>query len=71
MPLMIALAVRELAMTAEEAVWAATRGAAQSLRRSDIGRIAIGARADLTVLDAPSYLHLPYRPGVPIASVLS
>lgn len=70
MPLMIALAVREMAMTVEEAVWAATRGAAQSLRDSDIGRIVVGARADLAVLDAPSYLHLAYRVGVPIASAV-
>ncbi|HEY9292254.1 MAG TPA: imidazolonepropionase [Microlunatus sp.] len=70
MPLMIALAVRECGMTAEEAVRAATLGGAESLRRKDIGRIAVGCRADLAVLDAPSYLHLAYRPGVPISGVL-
>ncbi len=70
MPLMIALAVREMGMTPGEALWAATAGAARALRRTDIGVIAPGFRADLTVLDAPSHLHLAYRPGVPIAQAL-
>lgn len=70
MPLIIALAVRELRMTTEEAIRAATLGAARSLRRDDIGRIAVGARADLTILEAPDYRHLAYRVGVPIASAL-
>lgn len=69
-PFCIALAVREMGMTPSEAVLAATRGAAAALRREDIGRITVGARADLTVLDAPNHLHLSYRPGVPIASTL-
>lgn len=69
-PFVIALAVREMRLTPAEAVWAATRGAAKSLQRSDIGVVRVGARADLAVLDAPSYLHLAYRPGVPIASAL-
>jgi imidazolonepropionase len=66
MPLAIALAVRELRLTPAEAVRAATRGGAAALRRNDIGRIGVGARADLIVLDAPSYVHLAYRPGVPL-----
>ena len=70
MPFVIALAVRELAMTPGEAVWAATAGGARALRRDDVGVVAIGARADLAVLDAPSHQHLAYRPGVPIASAL-
>jgi imidazolonepropionase len=70
MPLMIALAVRELRMTPGEALWAATAGGAAALRRTDVGTISVGGRADLTVLDAPSHLHLAYRPGVPIASAL-
>lgn len=70
MPFVIALAVRELGLTPGEAVVAATRGSARSLRREDIGRLAVGARADLAVLDAPSHRHLSYRPGVPLASTL-
>ncbi|MFZ0161235.1 MAG: imidazolonepropionase [Kineosporiaceae bacterium] len=66
MPLCIALAVREMRMTPAEAVWSATAGGARSLRRDDIGVTAVGARADLAILDAPSYLHLAYRPGVPL-----
>ena len=70
MPWMIALAVREMGLTPAEALYAATAGSARSLRRDDIGRIAIGTRADFAVLDAPTYLHLCYRPGVPIARAL-
>lgn len=66
MPLMIALAVREMGMTPAEAVWAATAGGARALRREDVGMIAPGARADLVLLDAPTRVHLAYRPGVPI-----
>jgi imidazolonepropionase len=63
MPLMIALAVREMHMTPSEALLAATLGGAHALRRGDIGRLSVGARADLAVLDAQSHLHLAYRPG--------
>jgi imidazolonepropionase len=70
MPFMISLAVREMGMTPAEALWAATAGGAQALRRTDIGVVAPGNRADLTVLDAPTHLHLAYRPGVPIARSL-
>ena len=70
MPLMIALAVREMRMTPAEALWAATAGGALALRRPDVGRLVVGARADLAVVDAPSYLHLAYRPGVPLVRAL-
>ena len=70
MPFVIALAVREMRMTAAEALVAATVGGARALRRTDIGRVAVGDRADLAVLDAPSYEHLAYRPGMPLASAL-
>ena len=66
MPLMVALAVREMRMTPAEALTAATVGGAAALRRDDVGHLRPGARADLVVLDAPSYLHLAYRPGVPL-----
>ena len=71
MPLAIALAVREMGMTPAEALWSATAGGARALRRPDVGAVVVGARADLTVLDAPTYRHLAYRPGVPIARVLT
>ncbi|MGW5366565.1 imidazolonepropionase [Actinopolymorpha pittospori] len=64
----VALAVREMGMTPAEAVWAATAGGARALRRDDVGVLRVGARADLAVLDAPSYVHLAYRPGVPLVS---
>ncbi|WP_298865491.1 imidazolonepropionase [uncultured Microbacterium sp.] len=66
MPFCIALAVREMGMTTAEAVWAATAGGAAALRRDDIGVIAPGKRADLVLLDAPTRVHLAYRPGVPL-----
>jgi imidazolonepropionase len=66
MPLCIALAVREMRMTPAEALWAATAGGARALDRDDVGTLAVGARADLVVLDAPTYVHLAYRPGVPL-----
>ena len=68
MPFCIALAVRELRMTPAEALRAATAGGAAALRRDDVGRLAVGARADLAVLDAPSSVHLAYRPGVPLVA---
>ncbi|MEW1718663.1 imidazolonepropionase [Streptomyces sp. NPDC093109] len=68
MPFCIALAVRDMGMTPDEAVWSATAGGAAALRRTDIGRITPGARADIALLDAPSHVHLAYRPGVPLVS---
>jgi imidazolonepropionase len=65
MPFCIALAVREMYLTPAEAVWAATAGGARALRRHDVGRLAPGSRADLAILETPSYIHLAYRPGVP------
>ncbi|MBG0812930.1 imidazolonepropionase [Planomonospora sp. ID82291] len=66
MPFCVALAVREMGMTPLEAVRAATGGGAAALRRTDVGALTAGARGDLVVLDAPSYVHLAYRPGVPL-----
>jgi imidazolonepropionase len=66
MPFCVALAVRDMRMTTTEAVWAATAGGARALRRTDVGYLAPGARADLIMLDAPSHAHLAYRPGVPL-----
>ncbi|MFF3719882.1 imidazolonepropionase [Streptomyces prasinus] len=67
-PFCIALAVRDMGMTPDEALWSATAGGAAALRRTDVGRIAPGARADLVLLDAPSHVHLAYRPGVPLVA---
>lgn len=67
MPLCVALGVTELRMSVAEALWAATVGGATALRRSDVGRLTPGSAADLIVLDAPSYVHLAYRPGVDLA----
>lgn len=69
-PTMIAMAVRDMGMTPAEALRAATVGGARALRRDDVGRIRVGARADLAVVDAPSFLHIPYRVGVPIVRAL-
>jgi len=66
MPFCIAIAVRDMGMTPAEAVWGATAGGAQALRRDDVGVIAVGARADLVLLTAPTRIHLAYRPGVPL-----
>jgi imidazolonepropionase len=70
MPWVISLAVTAMGLTPAQALYAATAGSAASLRRTDIGRLAVGGRADLGVLDAPSYVYLAYRPGVPLARAL-
>lgn len=70
MPFCIALAVREMQMSPAEALWSATAGGAKALRLDDVGMIRPGARADLAILDAPSYLHLAYRPGVPLVAAV-
>jgi imidazolonepropionase len=64
MPFCIAAAVSLLGFTVEEAVRAATFGGAKALLREDIGTLAVGKKADLVLLNAPSYIHLAYRPGV-------
>ena len=68
MPLCVALAVREMHMTTQEAVWAATAGGARALRRTDVGHLGVGARADLIMIDGPSHAYLAYRPGVPLVA---
>jgi imidazolonepropionase len=65
MPFCIAVAVREMGLSVPQALWAATRGGAKALR-NDLGRLEVGSSADFAVLDAPSYEHLAYRPGVPL-----
>jgi imidazolonepropionase len=68
MPLCIALAVREMRMSPAKSLWAATAGGAAALRRGDVGRLSVGSSADFAVLAAPSYVHLAYRPGVPLVT---
>jgi imidazolonepropionase len=70
MALCVALAVREMRMTTQEAVWAATAGGARALCRTDVGHLGPGARADVLMLDAPSHAYLAYRPGVPLAAAV-
>jgi len=64
MPFCIAVAVREMHLTPEQALWSATAGGAKALRRTDVGHLGIGARADFSILNAESHTHLSYRPGV-------
>lgn len=68
MPFCIAVAVREMNMSPREALWSATMGGAASLRHDDIGRLTVGAKAHFAVLEAPSFVHLAYRPGVPLVA---
>lgn len=70
MPFCIAVAVRDMRMTVAEAIHAATAGGAAALRRTDIGRIAPGMRADVVLLKSPSRVHLAYRPGVPLVDAV-
>ncbi|KAB8160209.1 imidazolonepropionase [Streptomyces sp. 3MP-14] len=70
MPFCLAVAVREMGMTPDEALWSATAGGAAALDRADIGRLAPGTRADLALLAAPDPVHLAYRPGVPLVSAV-
>jgi len=64
MAFIMAIAVREMHFSPEQALWSATMGGAKALRRDDIGHLFEGARADFSILNADSYIHLAYRPGV-------
>ena len=64
MAFIIAIAVREMYFSPEQAIWSATMGGAKALLREDIGHLGEGASADFQILNAPSYIHLAYRPGV-------
>lgn len=70
MPLVIALAVINMGMTSDEALWSATAGGAAALRRRDIGHLGVGACANAVVLDAPSHVFLAYRPGVDLVQAV-
>jgi imidazolonepropionase len=64
MAFIMAIAVREMHFSPEQALWSATMGGAKALRRDDIGHLFEGARANFSILSAESYIHLAYRPGV-------
>jgi imidazolonepropionase len=68
MPFCIAVAVRDMHFTIEQAIYSATMGGAKALQRDDVGLLSVGKAADFVVLDAPSYSHLAYRPGVDLIS---
>jgi len=68
MSLVLAFAVRDMGMTFEEALAAATIGGARALRRTDVGHLAPGARADAILLDAPTPSHLVYRVGMQLVA---
>jgi imidazolonepropionase len=68
MPFCIAVAVRDMGFTIDQAIWSATRGGALALRDSARGTLSVGSRADFAILDAPNHLFLAYRPGVQLAA---
>jgi imidazolonepropionase len=68
MPFCIAVAVRDMGFTIDQAIWSATRGGARALRDSSRGSLAVGSRADFAILDAPNHLFLAYRPGVQLVA---
>lgn len=65
-PFVIAIAVRDLYFSPEQAIWSATRGGAMALRRKDVGHLGVSAIANFSIFCTPSYIHLAYRPGVPL-----
>ncbi len=70
MGFVLAIAVRDMRMSFDDALWSATRGGATALRRDDVGHLGVGAKADLVILDAPRAAHLAYRPGASIVRVV-
>jgi imidazolonepropionase len=70
MQFVIAMATLTTGLTPEEALWAATRGGARALRLDDKGHITPGAAADLVMLEADSYLDIPYRPGTDLVRMV-
>jgi imidazolonepropionase len=70
MQFVIAIATLTAGLTPEEAVWAATRGGARALQLDDKGWIKPGSAADLVMLEADSYLEIPYRPGTDLVRMV-
>lgn len=65
-PFVIAIAVRDLFFSPEQAIWSATKGGAMALRRKDVGHLGVSAIANFSILSTSSYIHIAYRPGVPL-----
>jgi imidazolonepropionase len=65
--LTLSLACLQSGLTAAEAFYGVTRGAALALRRSELGQLTVGGPADLVVFSCSSYRHLPYHLGMPHA----
>ena len=63
MPVVISLAVREMQMTPTQAFYAATKGGALALQRTDIGHLNVGAEADLVIWQTKSFESIPYQMG--------
>jgi imidazolonepropionase len=68
--LTLSLACLESGLTAAEAYYGMTRGAALALRQGDAGKLTLGGPADLVVFSCASHRHLPYHLGVPHARVV-
>lgn len=66
MPFIMAVAVRDMHFSPEQALWSSTKGGALALRRTDVGHLGVSAKADFSILKTGSYIHLTYRPGVPL-----
>ena len=75
----VTTAVLQMGLSVHEAVRAATFGGALALHREvgedvegrrAVGSIAVGHRADLHLLNAPSATHLAYRPGMPLTQAV-
>ena len=66
MPFIMAVAVRDMHFSPEQALWSSTKGGALALRRTDVGHLGVNAKADFSILKTGSYIHLTYRPGVPL-----
>ena len=70
MSFIIAVAVREMGFSVDEALYATTMGGAQALRRSDIGHLRLGAKADLAILNVPKAAHFAYQTGASLVQAV-
>lgn len=62
-PIIMGIAVREMNFSPAEALYAATVGGAKALRRTDVGHLNVGAKADFVIWQAPTFEHITYRLG--------